>query len=80
MKNDLEEISIEEVNRLGKELSTILLDQIEYSKSMLDKFNNFIEETNSYKLDHIVKYYVNRESGDLTYTKQKKYKPGFVTK
>jgi len=91
MVKDLEEITIHEVNRIGESLSedlTTLQDNIkpedkeigEYIvlyNNMIKIHNKFVKETNSYLGDHIVKYYINKSTKDLTYTRVRKEKVGF---
>lgn len=45
----------------------------------IKRFKEFVSETNSYKPDHIVKYFINKK-GDLSYTRKKRLKLGFKTK
>jgi len=91
MKESLEEISIHEVNRIGGNLNEDLKVLQENLKpkdkeivkyvglyvSMIKSHNKYVKETNSYLLDHIVKYYRDKKTGELSYTKDKKRVVGF---
>ena len=91
MKENLEEISIHEVNRIGENLNEDLKTLQESLKpkdkeivkyvglyvSMIKSHNKFIRETNSYLQDHLIKYYRDTKTGDLSYIKSKKRQAGF---
>lgn len=77
MKKDLEEITIHDVNRIGKKLVENQFTAIKQLTNTIEMYNAFIKETDSYSIDHIVKYYMDRKTGDLTYSITKKGKIGF---
>lgn len=91
MVNNLEEITIHELNRRGDALSEdmkTLKENIKPEDKELDEYivlytnmikthNKFIRETNSYLRDHIVRYYMDKSTGDLTYSKRKRMPIGF---
>ena len=77
MKSDLEEITLSDVNRIGEKLLNNYLAKIKQAADIIDLYNAYIKETNSYKTDHNVKYFYNSKTGDLTYSVTKKNKIGF---
>jgi len=90
--DNLEEISVHEVNRIGGRFSEDIktfqenmkkgdeeINQyIELYTKKIKHHNQFIRETNSYLQDHIIKYYRDIKTGDLSYTKNKKRIVGFL--
>ena len=88
---NLEEISIHDLNRIGDKLDedvktleenikpedTELVKYIQLYTDMIKTHNKFVRETNSYIEDYRIKYYKNKKTGDLSYTKHKKDKIGF---
>jgi len=44
----------------------------------IKNYNAFIRETNMYRVDNIVKYYLNKKDGTLSYTAIKKRAIGFL--
>ena len=87
-KNNLEEITIHEVNRIGYRLESDLKllsdtplahpdnekELMGYMQTYIDKIsihNEFVRESNSYKFDHYIKYYIDKQTGELSYKKRK---------
>ena len=93
MVKNLEEITIQEVDKLGSKLnngletlkSTLIPEQenkelngyINQYMKMIGQFNMVVRDANSYLGDHIVKFYLT-EDKDLTYRTIKKQSPGYI--
>jgi len=93
MKEELEEITVQEINRIGYKMEINLDTVLQANKdkdepelksyitlytTQLQSFNAFVRESNMYLGDHKIKYYRNKKDDTLSYKAIKIQRAGFL--